>query len=129
MNPRTSDAIERRLRRLEGLARLLEARWTIPLVRRPVGLDGLIGLIPVAGDVICAAIAAGIVVEGARLGARRRTVARMAANVGIDLLLGLVPIVGDYADILYRVNTRNLKLLRQDLKGPPNTGTRTGRPL
>lgn len=124
-----TDPVAHRLARLERLARLLEARWTIPLIGRPVGLDGVIGLIPVAGDVICAVIAAGIVVEGARLGARRRTVWRMAANVVIDLLLGLVPVIGDYADILYRVNSRNLALLRRDLDRLPGTGRVQPRPL
>jgi hypothetical protein len=124
-----TDDTERRLQRLERLARLLEARWTLPVVARPIGLDGLIGLIPVAGDVICAVIAAGIVIEGARLGARRRTVWRMAGNVAIDLLLGLVPVIGDYADILYRVNSRNLALLRRDLARLPATGRERPRPL
>ncbi|PWR21330.1 DUF4112 domain-containing protein [Zavarzinia aquatilis] len=107
--------IRRRLRRLEKLARLMETRWRLPIVRVPVGLDALIGLVPGAGDLVSALISAGIVVEGARLGARRGTVLRMAGNIGLDFAIGLVPVIGDYADVLFRANTRNIALIRRDL--------------
>lgn len=107
--------LRRRLRRLEKLARLLETRWRLPVVRVPVGLDAVIGLVPGAGDLVSALISAGIVIEGARLGVRRGTVLRMAGNIGLDFAIGLVPIIGDYADVLFRANTRNLALIRRDL--------------
>lgn len=93
----------------------MEARWRLPVIRVPVGIDALIGLVPGAGDLVSALISAGIVIEGARLGARKGTVLRMAGNIGIDFAIGLLPIVGDYADVLFRANTRNLDLIRRDL--------------
>lgn len=107
--------LRRRLRRLEKLARLLETRWRLPVVRVPVGLDAVIGLVPGAGDFVSALISAGIVIEGARLGVTRGTVLRMVGNIGLDFAIGLVPIIGDYADVLFRANTRNLALIRRDL--------------
>lgn len=109
------EALRRRLKRLDRLARLMETRWRLPLVRVPVGLDAVIGLVPGAGDAVSALIALGLLVEGARLGADRATILRMLGNVGIDFLIGLVPLVGDYADVLFRANSRNLALIRRDL--------------
>ncbi|PWR17965.1 DUF4112 domain-containing protein [Zavarzinia compransoris] len=107
--------LARRLKRLDTLARLLEARWVLPLVRKPVGLDALIGLLPVAGDLVTALISLGFVVEAGRMGVGRWTMARMLGNVGLDMLIGLVPVVGDYADVLFRANSRNVALIRRDL--------------
>lgn len=115
MTERDPAELARHLRRLDGLARLLEARWMLPIVRKPIGLDAVIGLLPVAGDLVTAAISLGFVAEGWRLGVRRRTLLRMAGNVGIDIVIGLLPLVGDYADVLFRANSRNMALIRRDL--------------
>lgn len=112
MNPQD---LARHLDRLDRLARLLEARWVLPIVRKPVGLDALIGLLPVAGDLVTAVISLAFVVEGWRLGVRRGTLLRMLGNVGLDVLIGLLPLIGDYADVLFRANTRNMVLIRRDL--------------
>lgn len=117
-SPETTKAagdLTRRLQRLERLARLLEGRWTLPIVRRPVGLDALIGLLPVAGDLITGLISLGFVIEGGRMGVSCWTLARMLGNVGLDVLIGLTPVVGDYADVLFRANSRNVGLIRRDL--------------
>ncbi|MCF4164134.1 DUF4112 domain-containing protein [Zavarzinia compransoris] len=115
MTDRDPATLARHLRRLDGLARLLEARWMLPIVRRPIGLDAMIGLLPVAGDLVTAVISLGFVVEGWRLGVRRRTLLRMTGIVGADVLIGLLPLVGDYADVLFRANSRNMALIRRDL--------------
>jgi hypothetical protein len=41
--------------------------------------------------------------------------ARMMGNVGFDALLGFVPLIGDAADVLFRSNTRNLRIIRKHL--------------
>ena len=40
---------------------------------------------------------------------------RMIANVGIDTAVGAVPVAGDLFDLLYRSNTRNLRIIRKHL--------------
>ena len=101
--------------RLEAMEKLLERSFTVPGINRPVGLDFLIGLVPVVGDAVAAALGSWIVWEARNLGLSRFQLARMAGNVGFDFLLGLVPVVGDAADFLFRSNSRNLKLLRRHL--------------
>ena len=113
--------------RLEALERLLEGLVELPVVGRKVGLDALLGLIPVAGDVITAMMGLYFVWEARNLGMPRWQLWRMAGNVGIDTLLGSVPVAGDLFDFVYRSNSRNLKIVRKHLdKHHPGTRTIEG---
>lgn len=102
-------------RRIEGLERLLEGMIEVPGLNRKVGLDALLGLVPVAGDAIAAALGLYLVWEARNLGMPRWQLWRMAGNVGVDTLIGAVPVAGDLFDFLYRSNTRNLKIVRRHL--------------
>jgi hypothetical protein len=102
-------------RRVEMVERVLENAFTIPGLRRKVGLDAVIGLVPVAGDVVTALLGMYIVWEGRNLGMSKWQLARMTANVGVDTLLGAIPVVGDAFDFLFRSNTRNLKIIRKHI--------------
>ena len=109
-------------RRIEGLERLLEGMFDVPVLGRKVGLDALLGLVPVAGDVIAAVLGLYLVWEARNLGMPRWQLWRMAGNVGVDTLIGAVPVAGDLFDFLYRSNTRNLKIVRKHLdKHHPGT--------
>ena len=101
--------------RLEAMEQLLERSFVIPGINRPIGLDGLLGLIPVLGDIVTTAMGAWMVWEARNLGMSKFQITRMAANVGFDTLLGAVPLVGDVADFFWRSNTRNLRILRKHL--------------
>jgi hypothetical protein len=102
-------------RRVEALERLLEGMIEIPVLRRKVGLDAIAGLIPVAGDLVTAAMGLYMVWEARNLGMPRWQLWRMIANVGIDTAIGAVPLAGDLFDLLYRSNTRNLRIIRNHL--------------
>ena len=109
-------------RRVEGLEHLLEGFFEVPGLGRKVGLDAIVGLIPVAGDVITAAMGLYLVWEARNLGMPRWQLWRMAGNVGIDSLIGAVPIAGDLFDFAFRSNRRNLKIIRKHLdKHHPGT--------
>ena len=103
------------LQRVARLAYWLDDRFRIPGTRRRIGIDGLLGLIPGIGDTATALIASYIVLEAARLGVPRAMLARMLANVGIDYAIGLVPLVGDLADLAWKANRRNARMLRDHL--------------
>ena len=105
------DERERIIRRLRFLARLLDDAVTIPGTNYAIGLDPVIGLAPGVGDAVSLAISGYIIFEGWRLGASRATLTRMVANVAIDALIGLVPVAGDVADVAFKANQRNLRLL------------------
>ena len=110
-------------RRVEALESLLEGLFEVPgMGGRKVGLDAIVGLIPVAGDLITAAMGLYMVWEARNIGMPRWQLWRMAGNVGIDSLIGAVPIAGDLFDFAFRSNTRNLKIIRKHLdKHHPET--------
>jgi hypothetical protein len=113
-------------RRVEAMEQLLEGLFVIPGINRRVGLDAIIGLVPVVGDVITAGMGAWLVWEARNLGMGKAALLGMGARVGFDTLLGAVPFVGDAADLLYRSNTRNLRRIKRHLdKHHPATATIT----
>src|SRR5256885_13264877 len=110
--------------RVELMERLLERLLVIPGTKQSVGLDAILDLVPVVGDVAAAALGAYIVWEARNLGMSKWKIARMAGNVGFDWLLGLIPWVGAIPDFFFRSNTRNLRMIKRHLdKHHPGTGT------
>ena len=109
-------------RRVEAMEQLLERSFRIPGVNYPIGLDSIIGLVPVVGDFITAAMGAYIVWEGRNLGLPKWQLWRMGGNIVIDTALGAVPVVGDAFDVMFRSNTRNLRIIKKHLdKHHPET--------
>lgn len=104
------------LRRVEAMEKVLERGFVIPGIGVPVGLDSIIGLIPVVGDLITAAMGGWILWEARNLGLSKFHLMRMAANIGIDTALGAVPLVGDAFDLVFRSNTKNLRILRRHIE-------------
>lgn len=107
------------LRRLDKLAALLDARWSIPGTGIRFGLDSLIGLIPGIGDAATALISLYLIGEAKTAGASHQTIGRMLLNVAVEFVIGLIPVVGDLFDIGWRANQRNMTLLRQEIAPPP----------
>ena len=102
-------------RRIAAMEQLLERSFVIPGINRAIGLDALAGLVPVLGDVITAAMGAYIVWEASNLGMPKWKLWRMAGNIALDTALGAIPVAGDLFDVLFRSNTRNLKIVRRHL--------------
>jgi hypothetical protein len=100
--------------KLKKLAQRLDRQFSILGVR--FGFDGLVGLVPVLGDVITSAMGLYIILEARRLGATRWTMARMLLNWAIDFSVGALPVVGDIFDIAFKSNTKNLRMLISDLE-------------
>jgi hypothetical protein len=100
-------------RRLEAMEGLLERVWVIPGINRPVGLDVVVGLVPVVGDLITAAMGSWLVWEARNLGMSRFQLIRMMGNIGVDTAIGAIPFVGDLFDIAFRSNTRNLHIIKR----------------
>lgn len=114
-------------RRIEALEKVLERAFVIPGTRQTVGLDALAGLVPVAGDLVAAALGIYLVWEARNLGMPKWKLAQMTARIGFDTALGSVPLVGDLFDFVYRSNSRNLKTIRKHLdRHHPNTAVIDG---
>jgi hypothetical protein len=126
MNIDTRDPVAIR-RRIEMLEMLLERSFVIPGINRPVGLDSIVGLVPVIGDFVTTAMGAYIVWEANNLGLPKWKLWRMVGNVALDTAIGVIPVVGDAADFFFRSNSRNLKIIKRHLdKHHPGTVTIEG---
>jgi hypothetical protein len=110
---------EQRLARLEAVAKLLDIAFVLPGTKIRYGIDGIIGLIPVVGDIIATALSLWLVREARALGAPWHITARMLGNVAIQGVVGAVPVAGDAFDVLFRANIRNARMLRRWLERQP----------
>ena len=100
--------------KLKKLEQRLDRRFSVFGVQ--FGTDALVGLIPVAGDLLTSATGLYIILQARKLGAENGTVARMMVNWTIDLVVGAIPLVGDIFDVAFRSNSKNVKLLIADLE-------------
>jgi hypothetical protein len=110
--------------RIEALAKVLDSAVSIPGTKIVMGMDAVLGLVPVIGDAISGLIASYIIWEARRLGAPRWLVARMAMNTTLDTMVGSIPVFGDLFDVAYKSNLKNVALLK---KHAEKNGARYGR--
>ena len=115
MNMQTQQDIDTELARLKTLANRLDALFTIPGTRINIGLENILGFVPVVGDLAAFAPAAWLVWRARQLGATPGAQVVMAGNLVLDLAVGSIPIIGDAFDILYNANLRNYALLERNL--------------
>lgn len=108
--PGAFDALER----LKKLEKLLDRQFSIGGIN--FGIDSVIGLVPVVGDLITGALGFYLIQEAKRHGVSKFTLARMYGNWGIDVTVGAIPIVGDLFDLAFKSNTKNLRQLIADIE-------------
>ena len=118
-NPFGNLTREQRLQRLDAIAKLLDIAFILPGTNIRYGIDGIIGLIPVVGDIIATALSLWLVREARALGAPWHITARMLGNVALDGVVGMVPLAGDAFDVMFRANIRNMRLLRRWMDRQP----------
>jgi Domain of unknown function (DUF4112) len=119
VNPFGDLTREQRLARFEALAKLLDIAFILPGTKIRYGIDGIIRLVPVVGDLFATAFSLWLVREARALGAPWHITARMLGNVAVDGVVGMVPLAGDAFDVLFRANMRNVRLLRRWLDKQP----------
>ncbi|NJR39129.1 MAG: DUF4112 domain-containing protein [Leptolyngbyaceae cyanobacterium CSU_1_4] len=112
-----------RLERLRSFSRLLDNAIALPGTPYRVGLDPLLGLIPGGGDTVGLVLSCLIVFEASRLGASPKTLGQMTFNVLLETLVGTVPGIGDLFDVVWKSNSRNMKLLDEHLGVQPAAPT------
>lgn len=110
------EAIDAAMARITMLARLMDSLFAIPGTGVRLGVDALLGLVPVLGDILSQVIASYIIWEARQLGVSKITIARMVGNTLIDTVFGAVPIAGDVFDVAFRANMKNLRLLQKHLE-------------
>lgn len=97
----------------QKLANLTDSKVRIPFIGVRVGLDFLVGLIPVIGDVIMGGVSLSIVGMAKSIQVPRALRITMLRNIGTDFLLGLIPFVGDVVDLFYKSNQKNVRIMEK----------------
>jgi hypothetical protein len=111
-----SDGYAPTLKRLRQISKVLDNAITITGTQVGIGLDPILGLIPVGGDVLGLIFSLYIIIESARLGIWRGTLGGMVVNIIIDALVGAVTMLGNLFDFAWRANNYNITLLGDYLK-------------
>ncbi|WP_313605167.1 DUF4112 domain-containing protein [Rhizobium sp.] len=113
----------RRLRRLHGIARLMDTAIRIPGTGIRFGADSVFGLIPVIGDAGGALVGLYLINEARRMGVPSAKLVQMLGNLGVDAVVGSVPVAGDLFDLFFKSHRRNLDIIldhfdlrREDLR-------------
>ena len=108
---RSGSDLEADLASLDRLAKLLDSQFSLGGIS--FGWDSIIGLVPVAGDVVTSALGLYPVYLAAKHDLGKVVQMRMLGNVGLDFAMGSVPLLGDAADVAFKSNRRNLELFRK----------------
>jgi Domain of unknown function (DUF4112) len=109
------DAAERRI---AMMTRIFDNAVEVPGTGRRFGLDPIIGLIPVVGDLAGAIASFWIIGEAAKFKLPTIVLARMVVYASLDMLLGAIPLIGNVLDFFSKANDRNLELFRRHASDP-----------
>ncbi|TVR12479.1 MAG: DUF4112 domain-containing protein [Phormidium sp. GEM2.Bin31] len=107
--------------RLRRLSYILDNSIPVPGTGYRIGIDPLLGLVPVWGDVAGAILSAYIVVNALKLGISRKVLLTMIYNILAETIIGVVPVLGNIFDATWKANMRNMRLLEGYI-GSPNPG-------
>ena len=111
---------------IKTVSYLLDEQFRVPGTKFRFGLDPVINLVPVLGDIPGFLISAGLLFAMARKGASNKLVVLMSINILLDTVLGGIPIVGQIFDFFFKSNTRNLRLMREHYMEGKHQGSGKG---
>ena len=97
----------------QTLANLTDSKVRIPVLGIRLGLDFLVGLIPVVGDIIMVGVSLSIIAMAKSMQVPKELRIAMLKNIGVDFLLGLIPFVGDVVDLFYKSNQKNVRIMEK----------------
>ena len=101
--PEQLAAIEKRVKRAEAMAKIMDSKL----------VDPLMGLLDGAGDSAAAVAGAYNIYEARRAGVPPLELAKMLGRTGLDTFIGSIPLVGSFFDFAYKSNEANAKALRE----------------
>lgn len=97
---------------VEWVSHLMDEQFRLPGTKFRFGLDPILNLIPVLGDLSGFAVSAALVVTMAKHGASGKVLTLMILNIVLDATIGAIPLIGNIFDFTYKANSRNIKLLK-----------------
>lgn len=113
------EADRRALERAETVAHLLDEAVRIPVLDYRIGLDPILGLLPVSGDAVAAVGSLYVVLQGLRVGVPPRQIAAMLLLIGVEFVVGSVPVLGSILDAVVKINRRNVRVIESHVEETP----------
>ncbi len=110
-----------KLNHLRRLSYLWDKSLSVPGTSFRVGLESLVGILPVGGDIVGMVLSTYILLQAVQLGLPKAVLVRMVLNIVLDGVVGSVPILGDLFDTAWKANTRNVNLLEAHLRSPQSS--------
>lgn len=111
---------------VQRVAAWMDSRFLIPGTNIRFGLDPILSLFPVFGDLVTFVISGALIYTMHQHGASRKVVIKMILNATLDTVIGAIPVVGTFFDIFYRANDRNVKLLKEHYFDGKHQGSGNG---
>lgn len=110
------------LLKLQKLSDLMDRAFPIPGTDLRFGFDSIVGLVPVVGDTLSAAVSGYIYSFARKAGVPLHKRLQMVWNIFIDWLIGLIPLAGDAFDVAFKANSRNIHIIRKHLESQIDAG-------
>ncbi|MFC6964109.1 DUF4112 domain-containing protein [Halocatena marina] len=104
------------LQRTRTVAHILDESMRVPGTNVRIGVDPVLGVLPISGDIAAALLSLYIVFEAARYGVPPRTLALMVLNIAVDIVSGSIPVLGTAFDAVWKANIRNVELLEAQIE-------------
>lgn len=111
---------------VERLARLLDNQFRFPGTNFRFGLDPILNLVPVLGDISGLLLSSVILATMLKHGVSRKLAVLMALNILVDTVIGAIPLIGHIFDFYYKSNARNMRLLREHYEEGKHQGSGWG---
>lgn len=105
------------LRDLHKISDVMDRHFKGPFGWR-FGWDGLLGLVPVAGDMVTNAISVYVVLRAAQLGVAPSVIVRMGLNLLVENLVDIIPFFGNLFDFVWKANSKNMALVEKYFEEP-----------
>ena len=98
---------------IKSVSYLMDEQFRFPGTKFRFGIDPIINLFPLVGDMTGFLISAGMLLAMARNGASSKVVVLMSINILVDSVIGPIPVIGNIFDFYFKSNTRNLRLMQE----------------
>ena len=98
---------------IERVAGWMDSRFAIPGTNIRFGIDPLMSLLPIVGDLMTYIVSGMLIYTMHNEGASKKVVIKMILNSTLDAIIGAIPLVGTVFDVFYRANDRNVRLLKE----------------
>lgn len=97
------------------IADLLDTQFKVPGLGMRIGLDGVLGLIPVVGDTITGGLGLYALATAHRLKLPLGARLKMIWNIGVDMIIGAIPLIGDIFDFAFHAHAKNYAIIAKHL--------------